>query len=521
MKYDYIIVGGGTAGCVLATRLTENRDISVLLLEAGPDYSDFDSTPDDVKLGNNMWRSAYGKHSWSYPAFPTKHRSTPMIIPRGKVIGGSSAINGQVICRGIPEDYDNWSAWGNQEWSFEKVLPYFRKLENDLDFGSSDIHGGDGPIPVRRYKRDELLPSFDKFYESCVNLGYPQDPDQNSPESFGIGMRALNNINGVRMSTSFTYLSMCRHRLNLNIRGNVFVKKILFDGYRAVGCEVLSGEESFEILGENIILCGGAIASPQLLMVSGIGPREVLEDNGIEVVRELDGVGQNLRDHPAAFVLLKADAEMVDELAPNIQVGLTCSPSSSDTISDLKICPILMSSEHAPPSVQINTMDFHFGISFALQNAIGHGELSICSKDPLVYPVINYNYLDQQYDLDRMRDALGLVLDIISEDPLKSHIIERVSPTDEELADTNSQNEWLLDNVYTDHHTSGTCKMGTNDDELAVVDQYCTVRGVKNLKIVDASVMPDVVRSNTNVTVIMMAEKVADWIKENHEERVV
>ena len=513
MKYDHIIIGAGSAGCVLATRLTEDPEISVLLLEAGPDYLDIHSAPDDVKFGNNMWKSAYGQHSWGYPAFPTKRRSTPMIIPRGKVVGGSSSINGQVICRGIPEDYDNWAKWGNSEWSFEKVLPYFRKLENDLDFGSSDIHGSDGPIPVRRYKRKELLPSFEQFYESCINLGYPEDPDQNSPESFGIGMRALNNIDGVRMSTSFTYLNMSRHRLNLTVRSDVFVTKLLIENNQAIGCTVVSGEDTHDVFGTNVILSGGAIASPQILMLSGIGPKENLDDNSIETVYELKGVGKNLRDHPAAFVLLKADSAFLDDFAPNIQVGLTCTPENSNTISDLKICPILMSSEHAPPSVQIDSEDFHFGISFALQNAIGSGCLTLASSDPWVYPVINYNYLDEEYDLDRMRAALRIVLDIIEEDPLRSHIIERVSPTDMQLKDTNSQDSWLLDNVYTDHHTSGTCKMGPSDDEFAVVDQYCNVYGIKNLKIVDASVMPDVVRSNTNVTVIMMAEKVADWIK--------
>ncbi len=519
MKYDYVIIGGGSAGCVLASRLTENPNVSVLLIEAGPDYSDFRTTPNDVKLGHNMWVSAYGIHSWGYPAYPTKDRLEPITIPRGKVIGGSSSINGQVICRGVPEDYDNWAEWGNTEWSFSKVLPYFIKLENDMDFGASDIHGGDGPIPVRRFKRDELLPSFERFYQACVNLGYPEDPDQNSPESFGIGMRALNNIDGVRMSTSFTYLGMARHRVNLTIKGNVFVIRLLFKENKAIGCEVLSGGEMFKIFGENIILCGGAIGSPQLLMVSGIGPKENLEQYGVTVIHELAGVGQNLRDHPAAFVLLKADSIPLDEFAPSIQIGLTCSPPNSETHSDLKICPILMSNEHAPPSVQIHSDSFHFGISFALQNAIGYGQLSICSPDATVHPLINYNYLEDRYDLDRMREALRLVLDIIGEEPLNSHVIERISPTDADLLNEASQNAWLLDNVYTDHHISGTCKMGPQDDDFAVVDQYCNVYGMENLKIVDASIMPDVVRSNTNVTVIMMAERVADWIKEERKEK--
>ena len=171
MKYNFVIVGGGSAGCTLASRLTEDPNISVLLLEAGPDYTNFDQVPDDVKLGNNVWRSAYGNHSWGYLATATPRQNDPIIIPRGKTTGGSSSINGQVLFRGIPQDYDNWAEWGNSEWAFTNVLPYFKKLENDLDFPGGDFHGNDGPIPVRRYKREEWLPYFGAFYDACVSVG--------------------------------------------------------------------------------------------------------------------------------------------------------------------------------------------------------------------------------------------------------------------------------------------------------------------------------------------------------------
>ena len=263
MKYDYIVIGAGSAGCVLASRLTEDASKSVLLLEAGPDYPDFEHLPLDLKDGNNVWRSAYGPHSWDFRAKGSALQTEPVVIPRGKATGGSSAINGQVLFRGIPEDYDNWATWGNEEWSFTKVLPYFRKLETDRDYPGGDFHGNDGPIPVRRYKRAEWLPYFRAFHDACVALGFPEDPDQNHPDSNGVAARPLNNIDGVRMSTALTYLNLARHRLNISIRGNVTVRRIIFEGKRAVGIEAESGGEFFTVESDQIILSGGAIASPR------------------------------------------------------------------------------------------------------------------------------------------------------------------------------------------------------------------------------------------------------------------
>ena len=205
MQYDVIVIGAGSAGCVMASRLSEDPRTSVLLLEAGPDYPTFAHLPDDLKLGNNVWLSAYGPHNWGYVAQLTPQQNR-LTIPRGKVTGGSSAVNGQVLYRGIPEDYDNWAAWGNTEWSYAQVLPYFRTMENDHDCGGA-FHGKDGPVPVRRYPRDEWLPHAVAFHQACVDADFRDDPDQNHPESTGVSPRARNTIDEVRISMALPILT--------------------------------------------------------------------------------------------------------------------------------------------------------------------------------------------------------------------------------------------------------------------------------------------------------------------------
>ena len=513
MKYDVIVIGGGSAGCTIASRLTEDPERSVLLMEAGPDYPDFARLPEDLKLGNNVWLSAYGPHNWGYTAQLTPEQ-TELTIPRGKATGGSSAVNGQVMFRGIPEDYDRWAEWGNDQWGFTQVLPYFNKLETDLDFGGDDFHGSSGPVPVRRSPRSEWMPHALAFEEACVAEGYPIDEDQNHPESTGVSPRARNTIDGVRMSMAITYLDQARHRLNLTVRSNVTARRVLFDGKRAVGVEAESGGEIFTVEADEIIVSSGAIASPQLLMLSGIGPAEQLNRLGIAVVQDLPGVGQNLRDHPSAAVIYYAAGDKPDVQAPVIQVGLRYTVEGSDLRNDMQLSPMLMTSEHRPAQVVINEDVNYIGISASLQLALGKGELTLQSADPHVQPRLNYNYYQEEEDLRRMREAIRLGVRIAEQPGFSQILLERIMPTDEELESDEALNQWLRRNSGTSHHVSGTCKMGPDSDPMAVVDQFLKVKGIQGLRVADASVMPDCIRANTNATTLMIGEKLSDFIKE-------
>jgi len=347
--------------------------------------------------------------------------------------------------------------------------------------------------------------------QAAVADGYKEDYDMNNPDSTGVGPIPMNNPEGVRMSTALPFLSAVRHQLNLTVRPNVMVRRILFEGNRAVAVEVESGGEVYNLEADQIVLSAGAMASPQLLMLSGVGPADHLREMGIPVIHDLPGVGQNLRDHPVVAVILRVKDDFIqDPLAPRTQTGIRYTATGSPDRNDMQITASSFSSPigGADP---FNSEGVRFNC--VLELADGAGEVKLSANDPNVQPALNYRYLEEPRDLERLRESVRITVRLLDHEGFGPIVAERLQPTDEDLATDENLNRWMRKTVFNTTHASGTCKLGPASDRMAVVDQRLNVHGLEGIMVADASVMPNVIRANTNATTIMIGERAADWLK--------
>lgn len=500
---DVIVVGAGSAGCVVAARASEDPNRSVLLLEAGPDYPDLAATPDDLVNSHN---NSYTAHDWGLQHSPTRGRDVP--FPRGKVVGGSSAVNTTIALRGMPEDYDEWAELGADGWGWDDVLPAFCRLERDLDYGSAPWHGDAGPISIRRYPPAELLPAHHAFLAGSKELGYAECPDANDPASSGAGPQPMNKLGRLRVSCAVGYLAPARIRPNLEIRANTLVRRLIIEAGKCVGVEVAAanGGEIRELRAPLVVLCAGALMSPAILLRSGIGPAAQLESLGIEVRADAPGVGANLRDHPAlSLSCTLRDAGLVDFDAPIIQTILRYTCEGSAKRNDLQIEQFSFVGRRSGPPM--------FGIAAVLEYQYGAGELRLTSADPAVAPAIDNRFCEDERDVQRLvrcfRDALAFtrtaeLADMIDEVQFPR---DHESLTDDEIA------RLCKRFAGSGYHPSGTVKMGAADDPLAVLDARGCCRYADGLAVADAAIMPTVPRANTNLTSIMIGERIGEWLR--------
>ena len=354
--------------------------------------------------------------------------SQARLIPRGQVTGGSSAVNAQILLRGVPEDYDGWAAMGNDEWGYRKLLPYFRRFESDRSFGG-DFHGSDGPIPVSRFSKTEMNEDQKAFYEASLDYGFPECPDHNDPDSTGVGPTPLNNVDGVRWSTALGYLSVARERPNLTIAARTQARRVLFEGRRAVGVEVASKDGTAVHHAGEVVAAGGAIGSPQLLMLSGVGPAEHLERNGVRVVQDAPGVGQNLRDHPQVSLVWRTRRGFQqDRSTAGVQTTLRYTASGSDLRNDMLIhpashCPLDQSPSGGGDYAQLGVL-----MVICLDLAAGAGSLELRCDDHRIQPKLDYNFLVEPFDRKRMREGVHIGLELAASPQYGKLLEERIAP---------------------------------------------------------------------------------------------
>jgi 4-pyridoxate dehydrogenase len=529
--YDYIIVGAGSAGCTLASRLTEDADVTVLLIEAGGwDRHPFLKLP--LGWGKVLLDRMY---DWGYDTEPEDTMAGRRIeVTRGKVVGGSSSINAMAYVRGNRADYDRWASYGLPAWSYQDVLPYFRKQES-WEGGANAYRGAFGPLATRKSRYQD--PLVEAYLDAAQSAGYPLNDDYNGAHQDGFARAQATIRNGRRESAASAYLHPVLARRNLTVMVDTHVTRVVLEGTRAVGVELLSaGERRSVAAAREVILCGGTINSPQLLMLSGIGDPDQLRTHDIVVRAPLPGVGRNLQDHVAGMLIfarrdqspllrnmrldrlalgLAAGFMLGKGFATDLPGGITAFVKSNpdEAIPDIQLLFIsgsLAAAPYLPPFKQ------PFADSFACRIVLlrpeSRGTIGLASADPLAHPHIRQRLLSTQKDWNRLRDGIGIFRELSHSAKLAPFIAREIGPGPD-VASEEQLEAFTRKTAVTAHHPAGTCRMGGPGDVGAVVDAELRVIGVDGLRVVDASVFPDLVGGNINAPVVMIAERAADFIR--------
>jgi choline dehydrogenase len=501
-EYEVIVAGAGSGGCVVAARVSEDPRVRVLLIESGPDYPNVEGLPEDLR---NVHHASFTDHDWKLEYTPSATSRT-LPFTRGRVVGGSSAVNTAIALRGAPEDYDEWAALGNPEWSWERVLPAFIRLENDLDFPDAPYHGSTGPLPIRRHRREELVPFQAAFLDACEELGYPECLDHNDPQSTGYGPHPMNKTGSLRISAAMAYLAPARGRPNLTVLPCTDVRRLVFKEGAVSGVEVRTKGAVQTIEAPHVVLACGAVHTPAVLARSGIGPQEVLDRLGVSVVSAREGVGRNLMDHPAIGPTLYPKERTVDWEMPVIQTTLRYTATGSEDQNDMQLEPLTFMHQVGGRMLS--------GIAACVFKSYSRGWLEFESADIDAQPRIFSNYLSDGRDYAKLRDGLSRAMEFCETKAIYEVTAGVRRPAADELRDESVLETWIRRNVATGAHPSCTARMGQAEDPGAVADERGRVHGVRGLRIADASLMPVVPRANTNVPTIMVGERVGEWVRE-------
>ncbi len=524
-SFDYVIVGAGSAGCVLANRLSADGQNRVLLLEAGgSDRSLFIRMPTALSIPMNMER-----FNWGFETEPEPHLDGRRLdCPRGRVLGGSSSINGMVYVRGHASDFDEWQALGADGWAYADCLPYFKKSETWIG-GADQYRGGDGPLATCN-GNGMRNPLYRAFIEAGREAGYPVTDDVNGFQQEGFGAMHMTVGRGMRCSSSVAYLEPALHRTNLEVREHVFVDRLVFEGRAATGVDCLvDGREVRYRANAELLLCAGSIGSPTILQRSGVGPADVLRAAGVDVVHELPGVGANLADHLEVYfqyrcrqpITLNAKLDWFSKFL--IGTRWILNRSGLGATNHFESCAFIRSRAGVRwPDVQFHFLpaamrydgraafDGHgFQVHVGPNKPTSRGTVTITGREPQAPPSIRFNYLATDEDRRDWRRCLQLTREILGQPAMDPYRGEEIQPA-LDLGDDAAVDAWVRQNVESAYHPSCTCRIGANDDPLAVLDSDCRVRGIDRLRVIDSSIFPSITNGNLNAPTIMAAEKAAD-----------